>query len=886
MSDFMTGGTGTLRTQVSAAESAVPIEGAKVTVYEGGGQTVLFEVFTDENGNAVNLQLDCPPQYFSLNEDNTLQPYGTYDLKVESDEYVTTIINAFQVFDGQVSLAQVYLTPKITDESAPVREAANEARVIDTPVHALLNGTGGSAPPPNAACETAPILLTEVIIPKNITVHLGKPTASAQDVTVPFIDYVKNVASSEIYPTWPEQSLRANIHAQISIALNRIYTEWYLSKGYNFEITNSTSYDQYYVHGRTIYDSVSVIADEIFNTYIRETNTVNPYFSEYCDGKTVTCPGMKQWGTVTLAEQGYTAIEILEYYYGNNIEIIRTNNIQSIPESYPGTPLTIGSSGTYVKITQRQLNRIAEDYPAFGTLDVDGNFGSGTAETVKKFQTQFNLTADGIVGRTTWYKISYIYVAVKDLAELTSEGEKPTGDLVDGQYPGSSLSVGSSGNSVSQAQFWLDEIAEFVPSLPSITVDGQFGAQTKAAVEAFQAYYGLEVDGVIGQITWDAIYKEYTSGVLDTEPGITSPGEYPGTLLSVGSNGDDVKRMQFWLSIVSTNNSAVPDLAVDGAFGSGTRTSVIAFQSYYGLAADGIVGKLTWDKLYEIYTDVINDLLPEGARPGIYPGTALRVGDTGTEVKEMQYYLYLLSAYYITLPTIAYDGVFGVATENAVKIWQGLQGLTVDGIIGPVTWDSIYAQFSKLRTIDGPVVSFDVFPYPGYDVQEGMQGDVVSYVQYQLSYISPFYEYTRPAEITGSFDAQTVAAVKSFQKEFGLAQDGIVGENTWNALAIIFLTCTYSKDSENALPDGEYGGEVLTLGSTGLQVYRLQTYMDAIATRYCEPDFVSVDGIFGENTLAAVQSFQQNFGLTVTGFVDKLTWDTIYSYYAYSTVSA
>ncbi len=879
MSDFMTGGTGTLRVQISAAESALPITGAKITVYEADTQAVLYEVYSDENGNADGMTLDCPPLYFSLNEDNTIQPYGTYNLKAESEEYVTSIINAFQVFDGQVSLAQVYMKPKITSEQTALRNSANEIDVVDTPAHALLNGTGGSALAPNTSCSTAPILLTEVIIPKNITVHLGKPSESAQDVTVPFIDYVKNVASSEIYPTWPQQSLRANIHAQISVVLNRIYTEWYKSKGYNFQITNSTSYDQYYVHGRTIYDSVSVIADDIFNTYIRETGTVNPYFSEYCDGKQVTCPGMKQWGTVTLAEQGYSAPEILEYYYGSNIEIIRTDNIQSIQESYPGTPLTIGSTGTYVKIIQRQLNRIAEDYPSFGTLSVDGVFGSGTAEVVKKFQAQFNLSADGIVGRTTWYKISYIYVAVKDLAELTSEGEKPTGDLVDGEYPGTSLSVGSSGDSVLQAQFWLDEIAEFVPQIPSITVDGQFGAQTKAAVEAFQAYYGLEVDGVIGNATWDALYKEYKSGVLDTTPGITNPGQYPGTVLSVGSSGDDVKRMQFYLRIVARNNNSVPDLTVDGIFGSGTQTSVIAFQSYYGLVADGFVGKLTWDKLYEIYTDIINGLLDEGARPGIYPGTALRVGSTGTAVKEMQYYLNLLSAYYRPLPVITYDGVFGEATENAVKVWQEINGLSVDGVIGPVTWDSIYGQFSKLRTIDGPVTTFDVYDYPGYVIQQGMQGDDVLYIQYLLKYISPFYEYTRPAELTGTFDEQTVVAVESFQKEFGLDVDGAVGNSTWDALAIIYLTCTYSKESINPVEEGEYAGTVLSLGSTGLQVLRLQTYMDTIATRYCEPDFVTADGIFGNNTLTAVQSFQENFGLQVTGFVDKETWDTIYSYY-------
>lgn len=208
--------------------------------------------------------------------------------------------------------------------------------------------------------------------------------------------------------TWPEQALRANIHAQISLALNRVYTEWYPSKGYNFNITNSTSYDQYYVHGREIFDVMRRITDDIFNTYVRRPGTIDPYYTEYCDGKTVTCNGMKQWGTVTLAQNGKNALQILQYYYGNNIEIVRTNRIQSIPESYPGTPLRIGSTGTAVRTIQRQLNRIARDYPSFGTVTVDGVYGQNTADVVKKFQKQFGLTVDGVVGRNTWYKISYV----------------------------------------------------------------------------------------------------------------------------------------------------------------------------------------------------------------------------------------------------------------------------------------------------------------------------------------------------------------------------------------------------------------------------------------------------------------------------------------------
>lgn len=276
---------------------------------------------------------------------------------------------------------------------------------------------------------------------------------------------------------WPEQALRANIHCQISLALNRIYTEWYPSKGYSFNITNSTSYDQYYVHGRTVFDVMVRLTDDIFNTYIRKTGTVNPYYAEYCDGKSVTCPGLKQWGTVTLANQGRNALSILKYYYGSNIEIIRTNNIQSIPQSYPGSPLRQGSTGAAVFTLQRQLNRITKDYPFLGLLTVDGIFGRKMTETVKKFQKQFNLTADGVVGRSTWYKISYIYVSVKDLAELTSEGETFSGTLPDGpwNFGSSVLKQGSTGSEVEQVQFWLSTLAQYESGIPDFrSVDGLY----------------------------------------------------------------------------------------------------------------------------------------------------------------------------------------------------------------------------------------------------------------------------------------------------------------------------------------------------------------------------------------------------------------------------
>ncbi len=260
-------------------------------------------------------------------------------------------------------------------------------------------------------------------IPETITVHLGAPDSSAANVTVSFPDYIKNVASSEIYPTWPESALRANIYAQISYALNRIYTEWYRSRGYDFDITNSTAYDQSFVQGRDIFENISRIVDEIFNDYIRRQGNVEPLFAAFCDGREVQCDGLSQWGSVELAQQGLVPYDILTNYYGDDIEIVNDAPIQNITESYPGTLLRLGSSGGDVRTIQVQLNRISTDYPLIPKISVtNGVFGEETEDAVRAFQRTFNLAQDGIIGKATWYKIKYIFVAVTSLAELNSEG--------------------------------------------------------------------------------------------------------------------------------------------------------------------------------------------------------------------------------------------------------------------------------------------------------------------------------------------------------------------------------------------------------------------------------------------------------------------------------
>lgn len=349
-------------------------------------------------------------------------------------------------------------------------------------------------------------------IPQYITVHLGSPTSNAGNVTVSFQNYVKNVASSEIYPTWDEDALRANILAIISFALNRVYTEFYRSRGYDFDITNNTAYDQAFNNGRSYFENISRIVDDIFNDYLRRPGFVEPLAAKFCNGTTVTCQGLSQWGSQNLARQGYDFFEILQSYYGN-VEIVTDAQIRGITSSYPGAPLQVGSSGPSVVVLQVSLNRISQNYPAIPKIPtVDGIYGSRTEAAVRAFQSIFNLSPDGIVGPATWYRIVRLYTAVTRLAELRSQGQQ---FYAINWSPPTTLQVGSTGEKVRLLQYMLSVIADFIPSIPEITVDGIYGNGTRAAVLAFQRRYQLPETGTVGQTTWDTIYDQY-SGIENT----------------------------------------------------------------------------------------------------------------------------------------------------------------------------------------------------------------------------------------------------------------------------------------------------------------------------------------------------------------------------------
>ena len=352
-------------------------------------------------------------------------------------------------------------------------------------------------------------------IPETITVHLGSPSSNAPNVTVPFTDYIKNVASSEVYPTWPEAALRANILAQISFALNRVYTEYYRSRGYSFDITNSTAIDQSFVNNRDIFENISQIVDDIFNNYLRRQGNIEPLFAAYCDGVEVQCAGLSQWGSVNLANQGFTPYEILTNYFGEDIDIVRNTPVQGLEESYPGIALRMGNSGNEVRTIQLRLNRIRQNYPSISLIsNPDGIFDAQTEAAVLEFQRIFNLTPDGIVGRATWYAIARIYSAVKQLSELRSEGVslEDVTNLQDKE-----LSEGTTGIGVRELQYFLRFIGYFNNAVQPVQIDGVFGVQTRQSLEDFQRNYGLPVTGVADTVTWGTLFRAY-QGILNSLP--------------------------------------------------------------------------------------------------------------------------------------------------------------------------------------------------------------------------------------------------------------------------------------------------------------------------------------------------------------------------------
>ena len=432
------------------------------------------------------------------------------------------------------------------------------------------------------------------VVPETITVHLGPPGSSARNVEVPFAAYIKNVASHEIYPTWPENAIRANILAQISYALNRVYTEYYRTRGYDYDITSTTQYDQAYVDGGDVFENISQIVDDSFNNYIVRQGSVEPLFAQFCDGVRTQCGGLSQWGSVDLARDGMNPYEILQYYYGGDISIVFNAPVGGNVPSYPGRPLRRGDVGNDVLLLQRQLSRIRRNYPAIPEIPEPSTvFDVPMEEAVKSFQQIFNLTPDGIVGKATWYKIKQIYNGVKGLSELSGEGL--TISEVQRQYT-EALRLGDSGLAVRTVRFFLAFLGYFLPELPPIRITDVFDEELRDAVLAFQSTYGLTVDGVVGRNTWNAIRNVYEQTLYQLPPEYQTFARqiYPGRFLVEGDTGAEVTLLQTQLNRLAQRDSALPSVTADGIFGAATAAAVRTLQSRLGYSPTGAVGPVLW----------------------------------------------------------------------------------------------------------------------------------------------------------------------------------------------------------------------------------------------------------------------------------------------------
>lgn len=399
---------GTLIINVLSSTGYIPIPNATVTI----NASTLLSFTTDSSGQTPVAELEAPPREYSLTPDTTVQPYSDYTIEVRANGYEPVQVNGTEIFAGELSLQTIRMFP--------ANDTSGDEQIITIPPHTLY----GDYPPKipeeeiKPVSETGEIVLSRVVIPEYVIVHDGTPgNSSAPNYWVRYRDYIKNVASCEIYSTWPQAAIYANILAIQSFTLNRVYTEWYRNKGYNFTITSSTAYDQKWVYGRNIYKTIDNAVDNIFANYLSKPGVKQPIFTSYCDGNRVTCNGLSQWGSQYLASRGYSAIEILRYYYGNDLYINSASAISGVPSSWPGYNLGTGSSGEKVRQLQQQLNRIARNFPAIPTLTADGVYGPATANSVRTFQRIFDLPQTGVTDYATWYKISEIFVGVSRIAE-------------------------------------------------------------------------------------------------------------------------------------------------------------------------------------------------------------------------------------------------------------------------------------------------------------------------------------------------------------------------------------------------------------------------------------------------------------------------------------
>ena len=723
-------GEGYLRVHTTIADRARPVPGVTVQIMTTDGQ-LIQRLITDSMGFTPEIALPAPPATETLHYQAS-PPYAVYDVMAASPGYEGEIIHKIHIVDTVHGELPINMIP-IAGNDPVVHEITNEehwllhANTTDPAVEADAStppapgSPAQNAPPlpdipasanprasiPNPVqadyvltAQVQPDLLPNVTIPDFITVHLGQMNSPARDIRVPFKDYIKNIASNEIYDTWHEEAIKANIYAIVSFTLNRLYTEFYRSRGYPFDITATTHMDHQFSEGTVFGANISRIVDHYFNDYIRMIGHKEPFHAMYCDGVKVQCPGqMTQWGSQDLAGQGMSAQEIIRFFYNRyDLEFVETNLVSNQMDSWPGYTIQQGYSGNIVYRMQDMINRIASSIGTPLITQVDGIYGPQTTAAVTAIQRYSKLTPDGKVGKATWHEIQRLYAAVRKLSQMDSEGDYVT---IGRTPPVTSLSTSQRGELVARLQFLLNFISLYDPYVKRVLTTGIIDTQTRASVSDFQRSEGIPVDGSVGPTTWRALYTIYW-GIKDhnimTPPGTGGGGSggggstgdgnfnipsYPGYVLRRGSSGTSVRTLQQTLNEISKVISQIPTVgAVDGIFGAATEAAVRKFQQLWGLTVDGLVGPATWRAIMVEYAD-------EQASHPPYPGQVIEPGMTNNNVKTLQNLINKVAATDPDIPFVIADGIFGMGTQNAVRTFQQQYGLLVDGRVGPSTWQAM-----------------------------------------------------------------------------------------------------------------------------------------------------------------------------------------------------
>ncbi|MDR2940619.1 MAG: peptidoglycan-binding protein [Clostridiales bacterium] len=915
-------GKGYLIAELRIGGHGLPVCGAKVLIKDKQGK-VLHELTTDGDGNTIKIELNAPPASNSLRPGrNNGGLCAPYDVIVPSHNYFKKVtVKNVEVFDGQTSILPIRMAPIVPGDGLACEEIIDLPREhgIELPKRQEPAGWGVET------MNERNMPISDVFIPNNVVVHLGGPKSNAPNITTPYKEYIKNVACSEIYPTWPEAALRANIHAIISFTLNRYSTVWYRSRGSGFDITNSAEYDQCYTRGRCIFQNISNIVDEIFNEFIKIGGRREPFFAHYCNGDTTSGRGLSQWGTVKLANQGLTPIEILKNYYPKEIELKESNHFANDVSVYNGNILKKGMKGEPVSHIQKCLNRLSDNFSGIPPIkNPNGYFDDETEKTVKCFHKAFNMPQGNTIGKGCWYQITHAYAASKKSGELLSAGESMG---IGTTPPMSAIRVGARSEYVSRLQYMINFISHIYPEVPSVIETGVFSEDTRKSVTEFQHNFGLKADGVAGPDTWCKIYDAYHS-IRDN---IATPS-YPGIELKAGSKGAAVQLMQRCLNELSNHYPSIPEIKADGAFKTDTAKAVMAFQKKCDLSADGVIGRHTWDAICKYYNGIKGKApvarpsgetaegRPGNEKPSGYPGTALETGSCGSSVKLMQGYLNTISIKYPAIPQIEADGLFGPDTEGAVKAFQRQFKVGGDklGVVGKNTWDAISKQYNNIndkkpaepqtgqpvypgkgspgnpaqapnqsqpnnpddkpRVVrppdipeDEPIVSYP--DYPGNIIQVGSRGGSVKLMQEYLQFISSFYPSVPWISVDSIFGGGTKNAVMAFQKQFGLTPDGLIGPNTWDMIVKVYNSVQPNAPGNPLHP--VYPGTILQRGSRGDSVRLMQKFLNELSGIYKNIPVIQEDGIFGGATESAVKAFQSKFGLAADGKIGPATWAKI-----------